>query len=598
MLIADGMAFTLFYDNEDAFRYCQDYLESLDLKSASITIFLGFGLGYHLHVFTRLFATRLDARKIIVFEDNMNIFCLALHLVDIRDLIAHPDIHFFINEEAQYTYTALRRDVLPDKGTNNFMRSAKVIPVPSSIALNRDYYKQSLDITKRACLQVVILAGNDPIDSLLGLDNVLMNIPQIVSNPGIDLLYDLFKGKPAISVAAGPSLNQNIHLLREVTDKALIICCDASFLPLMKRNIRPHIVVGFERTDGTEYFYEGISDFEDIYLAVCPLVRPKTFDYFKGKKIIVHRTFSHFDWLHYNKGALSIGPSVGNMAFTVAEALGCDPIILIGQDLAFAEDGNTHVKDMPFGERDEFYHEKVLEVEGNHGKPVKTSHAWHVFRMYFEEDIHNYSGRCINATEGGAKIRGAKVMPFREAIDTYCNNEFNPVSMIDDAISDFDKNLDIHNELNVFLDRITVTRQGLDELIQKFKELLDETRMVQKNMLYPFIYENKMFDKEIATSISQKFLDLLQVYVKKDNIRDIMLHTIQPHIMWFTNKFNSLPDLYSDEECLRVAQTLMIKDWLGVMGQLYVSTIDILGKTEKMLIAELEKDSNIARYPQ
>jgi len=573
----------MLYDNDDPFGYCKTYFEELNINHAPIVVFMGLGLGYHLHLFLRLYGDRWGARKIIIFEEDIELFRLALQFADLEQIISHPDIHLFVGHDPEEAFTQIRKNIITEKGIHNFMRSTKIIPLPAHILLNNEYYLRALNTTKKAFRQMMILAGNDPTDSFVGMDNLLSNLKHIVSNPGIKLLYDKFKGMPAVTVASGPSLNKNIHLLKDIRERALIVCCDASLVPLMKRDIRPHIVVSLERTDGTEYFFEDVRDLEGIYLAICPLVRPRAFDSFKGGKFIVHRTFSHFDWLHQDKGALSIGPAVSNMAFKVSEALGCDPIIMIGQDLAFAEGGDTHVKEMPFGERDEYYHKEVLEVEGNNGRPVKTSRAWEIFRSHHEEDIKSYEGLCINATEGGAKIRGARVMPFKEAIDRYCRDKIHPNSIVSEASSNFYRDIDVQKELKQFLPRIRGTREALESLIKVFKDFHDETRLAQKTTIHPFIYEGAKMDKDALTEIAKKFLELLNSYLKDQDVNDIMLHTLQPHLVWFANRLNFLPEIYPDEDCLRSAQVLMIKEWLGVLGQFFVSTADSLSEAETLV---------------
>jgi len=591
LLIPSESGFVLYYDHENPVAYCREFLERLEMKFANIAVFMGFGLGYHLLVYLRLFADRLGTRKIIVFEEDLNLFHLALRIIDLQEILDHQHIHLFIGPNPESALAPIRMDILPSNDAINFMRSVKIIPVPAGIALSPEFYKKALHVMRMACRQMAMITGNDPMDSLLGLDNILMNIPQIVSNPGINLLFDRFRGKPAVSVASGPSLNKNIHLLKEISNRALIVCCDASFRPLMKRGIRPHIVVGFERTDGTEHFYEGITDFDGIYMAICPLVRPKTFDYFKGKKIIVHRKFSHFLWLEIEKGELSIGPSVGNMAYKVSEVLGCNPIILVGQDLAFAPDGNTHVKDMPFGEKDDFYYKDVLEVEGNDGLPIKTCVPWDSFRLSFEEDIRNFSGTCINATEGGAKIRGAKVMTLKESIDLYCREEFDAISIIGESLSSFNNRADLKSSYEMLLEKTRATSSGIRETVAEFKDMLERAKDLERRSVHPFIYSGKELDRESSVSLLCSFLELMERYMQDENVSNIMWHTLQAYSLWFSNKFNVLPELYPDEECLRAAQVLMIKDWLGVMGQIYLSTLDALGKTEKLLsngLAELK----------
>lgn len=593
VVVARETDFLLFYDRDNPSASCKDYLDRMNIRYAPIVIFLGLGLGYHARLFMNHYGESCNTRKIIIFEEDVALFRKTLETIDLTYIISHPDIYLFVAEEPSAAAMQIRTKSLIRHDFNSYMRSIKVIPVPSSLVLNRDYYFTVLERVKHATRQQMVLAGNDPIDSFLGLENMLFNLKNIITTPGVNLLYDKFKGRPAVSVASGPSLNNNIHLLKELGDRALIVCCDASFMPLMKRDIRPHIVVSMERTDGTEIFYDNVPDFEGIHLAFCPVVKPRTFESFKGGKIIVNRPFSHFEWLHLDRGMLSFGPSVGNMAYKIAEVLGCDPIILIGQDLAFAEDGDTHVKGMPFGERDDYYHGNVIEVEGNNGRPIKTCRAWDVFRKHFEEDMQKYSGLCINATEGGARIRGTKVMTFREASAEHCRDRFQPEVVIAEILANFDQELDVQKEHAAIVSRIHATRQSLQHLISRFKDFHDETRSVQRDIVHPFMYSGVKPDREIMRGIAIKFLGTLDIYLKDKNTQDIMLHTLQPQLMWFANKFNFLSEIYADEDCLLSAQILMIKEWLGVIGQLFVSTEDVMGEAEEKFTADMQEWSAV-----
>jgi hypothetical protein len=587
LLVAKNDSFIMLYDNASPYDYCQKFFEEMDITYAPIVLFLGFGLGYHLHMFSKLYADKAKAKKIIVFEDDINFFHLAMEMIDFSSFITHPDIHFFVREDPDDTVHLIRREILTDKGAFFQLRSTKVIPLPTNVLLNTKFYREVLNTTRMVFRQQMVLSGNDPTDALLGIDNLLGNIKPIVSNPGINHLRDKFKGRPAVTVASGPSLEKNMRLLSDIRDHALIISCDSSFLPLMKRDIRPHIVGSLERTSGTNKFYESALDVDGVYLALCPLVQPDVCDSFRGKKIIVYRDFSHFKWFHLDKGMLSIGPAVSNMAFKIAEYLGCDPIIMIGQDLAFAEDGDTHVEDMLFGERDEMYHSSIIETEGNSGSLVKTSRIWEIFKAAHEEDISSYKGLCINATEGGAKIRGAHVMTFAEAINKYCVNEFFPEAIIADSISDFEQSVNIPQELKLLLGRCIETRQALEETIKMLMECRKEILEVQNNMIRPFMYEGKDVDAGYLVSIAEKFLGIMDTFMKDQNVNEIMAHTVQPENVFFTNKFNYLKDIYSHKDCLHSAQILMIKDWLGVIGQLFVSTNYSLERTEKMLTKEI-----------
>jgi len=576
----------MLYDNDNPFNYCQAYFEELNIKYAPVVVFLGFGLGYHLYMFSKMYANRLGSKKILVFEEDISLFRLALEVVDMEAFIRNPDIYFFVGDEPEKAFVEIRREILA-MDNHIYMRSFKIIPLPSHILLNQDYYTRVVKTVKNAGCQMMITCGNDPMDSLLGMENILGNLENIVSHPGINLLYDKFKGMPAVTVASGPSLNKNMHLLRELRDRALIICCDASLKPLMNRGIRPHIVVTMERTDGTDFFYENVPDFEGMYLAFCPLVRPRTFDSFKGRKIIVHRTFLQFEWLHHDKGQLLVGPSVANMAFTVAQKLGCDPIILTGQDLALAEDGDTHVQEMPFGECDTYYHKDILEVEGNDGNPVKTSKTWFHFRKAIEEDVNYYPGRCINATEGGARIRGTEIMRLEEAIERYCQKKIYPEAIIEKNLEGFDKDLDTRKELETFLSRLGDTRVGIEKLLEEYIEYGNELRAAHRNMINPFIYEGAEIDSAVLVEIIKKLPETLELRKKIQSVYELAGQSLQPPLLWFYNKMNSLPEIYSDDKCLRSAQVLATKDIIGTVGQLLVSTLNLVVNSEKRLAEQL-----------
>ncbi|MFH1148444.1 MAG: 6-hydroxymethylpterin diphosphokinase MptE-like protein [Pseudomonadota bacterium] len=576
------------YDNESPLDYCRKYFDGLNTRHAPIVVFLGFGLGFHLYLFMRFYADKWGTKKIIVIEEDPDLFRLALQTVDLREILTHPHIDLFVGESLESVLIRIQKAVIWKWESFGYMRTTKVIPLPSHIVLNPDYYMRAVSTIRTAFREAMFLFGNDPTDSFVGLDNLLGNLSQVVANPGINLLFEKFRNRPAVIVASGPSLSKNMDQLREIGDRALILSCDASLVPLVQRNMRPHIVVTLERTEGTFHFFEHAGDCSDMYLALLPLVRANVFESFNGKKLIVHRAFSHFNWLHYDKGTLNFGPSVANMGFRIADALGCSPIILVGQDLAMAEDGNTHVKELIFGERDEIYYESVFEVEGNDGRPVKTCKEWNTFRLCFEEDLETYEGVCINATEGGARIRGAKVMPLAEAIRDYCREVFHPKAVIEESVSDFYRNVDFSRELENFIPRIRATREAVSRSIETFKSFHDKAREISKDRILPFIHDDVMIDAESLMEFIGEFVALRASFLSNEYVHDIMVHTLQPQILWFDNKFNSLPEVYSDERCLRAAQILMIKDWAGVVGQFLVSTLDCLEKAEEKLVKELK----------
>ena len=284
-----------------------------------------------------------------------------------------------------------------------------------------------IKIFREAAIHIMHFIGNSPDDSLLGLKNMFDNLDVIIENPGINLIYKKFEKKPAIIVASGPSLKKNLHLLDEIKDKALIVCAESTLKILIKKGIKPHLVASLERTERTTVSFEGFNenDLTDVYLAACPVIPKKVYDAYSGPTLIVYRKFAHFTWLEIDRGMLDIKQSSANMAYKLAEAVGCDPIILIGQDLAF--DSETQATHSDFhakgSNQDRYYNEKKIEVKANNGGTVFTSESWYKFLKGYEIDIANYKGTCVNATEGGAFIEGTKVMTLKEVINEYLKED-------------------------------------------------------------------------------------------------------------------------------------------------------------------------------
>jgi hypothetical protein len=231
------------------------------------------------------------------------------------------------------------------------------------------------------------------------------------------LLYDKFKDKPAVIVSTGPSLKKNISLLKGIEDKALIISVDASLKLLLENGINPHMVTSLEREHEVQQFFENIDaeKVKDVYMTTCPVLYNHVYKSYNGPKIMAYRNFDHFKWMGIEKGILDIKLSSANMAFVIAKALGCNPIILVGQDLAYGDNDETHATPVPFSSAGE----KIFNVAGNYVDEIKTNDGWNNFRKAFELDISQFEGKVFNCTEGGAYIKGTHIETLQTIINSY-----------------------------------------------------------------------------------------------------------------------------------------------------------------------------------
>ena len=102
-------------------------------------------------------------------------------------------------------------------------------------------------------------------------------------------------------------------------------------------------------------------------------------------------------------------------AFQLAEELGGNPIVFIGQDLALT-DGRDHAEGYLHvyqPERLAKIADSGFDVAGYYGGQVRTERQLLFYKTWFESRIKAMPERLIiNATEGGACIAGAAQLPF------------------------------------------------------------------------------------------------------------------------------------------------------------------------------------------
>ncbi|MCA1933576.1 MAG: DUF115 domain-containing protein [Calditerrivibrio sp.] len=518
----------LAYDNEDPIGKVLINLKNKIILPV-VNMLFGFGLGYEAISIIQKHA--VENSIILIIDPEIEPFYLALKNIDLTSLISDDRVVFLIGVREKEMFLNFR-SIFMQKNYKVFVKAINIIDNPLSVRVNVEFYKKCMGHLKDGVREVLLHFGNDPWDSLIGIENTLLNINEIIKNPGIKELKDVFKGKPGIVVATGPSLNKNINLLKGLENKAVICAADASVRVMKRYGLKPHLVTSLERVLPTAKLFEGLTvdDVKDVFLAACPVIRPETYANFPGERIIVYRNFATFQWIDIDKGILDIGPSAANMAFKVLEYLGCNPIILIGQDLAFGEDDVTHASGATFGERENQYYAKgrILEVEGNYLPRVKTTDVWYKFLKFYENDISQFKGDVINATEGGAKIPGTKVLSFKDTIERYIIRDFDVIDIIR-------SNLNYPSKEEIASNR--------EKIIKKTDDAIEYSKYV-KNIFNEGIEFTDMFNKEIIEVFDRKekvdekrYLDLfykvqepMKVFSEK-KFYEIFMHFVQSYYM-------------------------------------------------------------------
>ena len=269
-------------------------------------------------------------------------------------------------------------------------------------------------------------------------ENVLYTVNVLNDNSTIDQLFETIPTRdiPVIIVAAGPSLMKNCRELKRAKGRAIIVAVAHSMKTLAREGIRPDIVA---TTDPKSPFFLDFDKKRDYNLLCCVYVNRVFQEAYNGK--LIFYGFPMFRELFSSKrtdSEITAELDTGSVATDILSlfiAAGFKRFILVGQDLAYNDEGLSHTEvQMEIRKKDE----KGIfpETDGINGGKVRTRDDWQLFREYYEKRINSDETlEIIDATEGGALIHGSKVMTLSDAIDEYCKAEY----QVDDWIAGIQK---------------------------------------------------------------------------------------------------------------------------------------------------------------
>ncbi len=264
------------------------------------------------------------------------------------------------------------------------------------------------------------------------LENYIQNLRHLSSSPGFRHFFQQFKGIPGIIVSAGPSLEKNLHLLKDLRERAVIICAGTTLQAMAKQGIFPHFLALIDGGILNKTIFGQIApDFmKQIHLIYNGRVNWEFLNNYPGAKIYAKldaETFSDYVSLrmqNYDFGMIKSGFSVSHTALDLADKLGCDPIIFIGQDLAYTGDKRYANSDNQKVDRERLPRGFFI-TKDQYGQDIVTNREFDNFRMLFETQIaENFRNKnIINATEGGLNIQGMVNRKLQDVIAKYCQVE-------------------------------------------------------------------------------------------------------------------------------------------------------------------------------
>jgi hypothetical protein len=413
------------YDPElDARRWAENNRTE---TSGCCYVLCGGGFLYHL----KALLEAASYQKIIVYEPNIEILKACLQVIDWEPLLENNDWMLLTGSD----YDRLYKETITFFGGIIYSggnMATQLLP-PYQVLFQEEIggylykVKEWFQVNQSNLVTLDGLAKD-------WLSNAFKTLPNALNSPVIRHYFGQFENIPAIVVSAGPSLEKNIHLLKDLKEKALIICAGSSIRAMKRNGVSPHLLIAVDTAEINNSVYNDLT-LDDVYLVYNFRFNHGVVTRFSGKKILFKAEPENIPDLLITKnrgteiGTLRSGFSVSHSALDLAVKMGCNPVILIGQDLAYT--GNKRYAEGQIASSVERYQKENAKLnwlltKDIYGQDIMTDRGLDNFRIIFEKMIANFDKgkvNVINATEGGLNIQGTVNRKLHEVIAECCLKE-------------------------------------------------------------------------------------------------------------------------------------------------------------------------------
>ena len=300
----------------------------------------------------------------------------------------------------------------------------------------------------------------------------IQNLPAIADSSSLSALGDQLKGLPFIIIAPGPSLDNNIHLLKALKGRAVLMAAAQCAKTLSRAGIVPDFIVVIDPGD-LVYLLDDVETSNVECLLVGVSCNPGFFQKKFKNRIIFNANANADRWISNifeETIRLSSAGSVSVASVHIANYLQCGPLILVGQDLAL-KDGKQYSSDSAARQNttDSDETEKsALELPGYYGGKVRTLANYHLFHGEFMQIASLENSKpdprpMLNCTEGGAYIEGFQHVSLETAITRYISNRDENISR---RISESCAGNSLMDRTNLILEKLEKMKRELEEAIR------------------------------------------------------------------------------------------------------------------------------------
>ena len=404
------------------FREAETIVDEYEnIEDGTNVIFYGVGLGYHIDAFLEKYPNV----NYYIYEPIPEVLYAYLSNKSLKELPSKNLMDMMVGLDGQEISTFLSRFI--DKNRSD----VQIVELPIHKQIFPDEYERFLELFKDMIKNKRSGIHTDYAFQKRWILNSMKNFGDVLSTPNIIMeKKGQFKDKPAILVAAGPSLNEEIENIRYVKENGLayIFSVGSAINTLIYHDICPDAACTYDPTENNQKVFAKVkeSGIKDIPMIFGSSVGYETLIDYPGEKyhmITSQDTVSNYFLKTEESDKLEIvldAPSIAVVTLQLLYTLGFGPIILVGQNLAY-RGKERHSEGV-------YYSSEVTEqemkngiwVKDVYGNEVLTNEGFNRMRGQMELYIKEFPNlEVINTTKGGANIEGTTFMELEEVMDKY-----------------------------------------------------------------------------------------------------------------------------------------------------------------------------------
>ncbi|MBP3702690.1 MAG: motility associated factor glycosyltransferase family protein [Lachnospiraceae bacterium] len=370
-------------------------------------IVVGLGLGYHIAALYRHTLSEIE-----VYEEDEELIRLAKEISDCQSIFHNPGIK-----------------IIYDKNYEKFVEAAayageqKTNPVTGVISEKICLYYPSVNTIGEEKLRGKMLRIFTSLDNIKRWQNSLLKNFTYNRNSVCrygDELKPAWQGKRIFLIAGGPSLDKNIHLLKERRKDDIVLTVGTSLKKCVKDEIKPDYVFTTDPKPECHYQFQGMETCKVPMILLSTAYKDIVASYEGEQYIIFQKDFAPAEQTAKEKGLMlyETGNSVTTTALDFCIRMNVSEVIFLGLDLA-----NTGGKSHHSGtaERRDTSKEASMIIPDIYGNPVSTTKSFNEYRFWIEGRISQAKKEgsrtlFIDATEGGARVDGTEIKKLSEII--------------------------------------------------------------------------------------------------------------------------------------------------------------------------------------